>query len=64
MRREHHYILCIWSDSDGETVWRASLENLRTKEKFHFKNLEDLQTFLHPWPDRHEKEPGSSDATA
>ncbi len=56
MRREHLFVLRIWSDRDDGTAWRASLENLRTKEKRHFESLEALQVFLCSPPEPRERE--------
>ena len=41
------YLLRLWQvSSDGELVWRASLENPHTGERRGFANLTDLFTFL------------------
>jgi hypothetical protein len=46
VRREQLFILRLWSDSDRVGTWRASLENMRTKEVRYFRSMEELQTFL------------------
>ncbi len=46
MRREQLFILRVWSDSDRVGTWRASLENMRTKEVRYFKSKEELQAFF------------------
>lgn len=46
MRKEAAYILRLWCDSEHEEPWRASLENLRTKEKKAFADLTKLAVFL------------------
>jgi hypothetical protein len=41
------YLLRLWqADSNGELVWRASLENPHTRERRGFVRLEDLFAFL------------------
>ena len=41
------YLLRLWeTESGGEEVWRASLEDPRTGERKGFANLTDLFTFL------------------
>lgn len=49
MRRERLFILRLWSDSEHSNTWRASLENLRTKEARYFKGMEELQAFFSTW---------------
>jgi hypothetical protein len=51
MRKENTYILRIWSDSAREDTWRASLENLKTKEQQVFPNLDALLEFLKEHPE-------------
>ena len=46
MRRERLFVLRLWSDGDDADTWRASLENLRTKEIRNFKGIVDLQDFF------------------
>lgn len=46
MRREQLFILRMWSDGDSVETWRASLENMRTKEVRYFKSMEELQAFF------------------
>ena len=46
-RRYISYLLRLWQvSSDGELVWRASLESPHTGERRGFANLADLFTFL------------------
>lgn len=49
-REQRHYIsylLRLWQiKSEGELVWRASLESPHTGERRGFANLADLFTFL------------------
>ena len=41
------YLLRLWQvSSEGETVWRASLENARTGQRRGFTDLDDLCRFL------------------
>ena len=41
------YLLRLWQiRSEGELVWRASLESPHTGERHGFANLTDLFTFL------------------
>jgi hypothetical protein len=46
MRKEAAYILRLWCDSEHEEPWRASLENLRTRDIKTFADLSKLTTFL------------------
>jgi hypothetical protein len=46
MRKETVYILRLWCDSEHEEAWRASLENLRTRDVKAFADLTKLATFL------------------
>ena len=46
-RRYISYLLRLWQiRSEGELVWRASLESPHTGERRGFANLADLFTFL------------------
>ena len=45
MRDDALYILRLWCDGQ-ERIWRASLEDLRTKHREVFANLETLHAFL------------------
>ena len=49
-REERHYLsylLRLWQvRSEGELVWRASLESAHTGERQGFANLDDLFDFL------------------
>jgi hypothetical protein len=41
------YLLRLWQiRSEGEPIWRASLESPHTGERWSFANLSDLFTFL------------------
>lgn len=41
------YLLRLWqTESDGEPVWRASLESVRTGQRKGFADLRSLFTFL------------------
>ena len=41
------YLLRLWqTESVGEGIWRASLEDPHTRERKGFANLTDLFTFL------------------
>lgn len=43
----HSYLLRLWlAQEQGQTVWRASLENPRTRELLGFTSLERLFAFL------------------
>jgi hypothetical protein len=46
MRKESAYILRLWCDSEHENAWRASLENLRTRDVKAFGDLKKLIVFL------------------
>jgi hypothetical protein len=50
MRRETAYILRLWCDSEHEEQWRASLENLRTRDVKAFGDLSKLAAFLERQP--------------
>jgi hypothetical protein len=46
-RRYLSYLLRLWQvRSEGELVWRASLESAHTGERKGFANLDDLFDFL------------------
>jgi hypothetical protein len=46
-RRYLSYLLRLWQvRSEGELVWRASLESAHTGERQGFANLDDLCDFL------------------
>lgn len=48
--RYHLAVLRLWEErSDGERLWRFSLEDARTSERHGFKNLESLMAFLENW---------------
>lgn len=46
MRQESLYVLRLWRDGDHSDAWRASLEDLRSKEKTQFSSFADLCRFL------------------
>ena len=46
MRKEAAYILRLWCDSEHDEPWRASLENLRTRDIKTFADLSKLTAFL------------------
>jgi predicted secreted protein len=46
MRKESAYILRLWCDSEDNEYWRASLENLRTRDMNIFGDFTKLVTFL------------------
>lgn len=50
MREEVLLLLRFWRNG-GKGVWRASLEDLRTREKVRFADLEALLRYLeaHSW---------------
>jgi hypothetical protein len=59
MDRKRHgqfaYLLRLWREDDGaETVWRASLQDVRTGKRHGFPGLDEaftyLQQQLHPPP--------------
>lgn len=43
------YLLRLWraTDSEGQAVWRASLESTRTRQRQGFASLQSLFEFLH-----------------
>ncbi len=46
-RRYFSYLLRVWQvRTDGEVVWRASLEDPHTSERHGFASLEQLLEFL------------------
>jgi hypothetical protein len=46
MRKQISYLLRLWNDGKGEASWRASLEDIRTKETLTFASLEELAHYL------------------
>ncbi|CAN5753236.1 hypothetical protein BH24DEI2_BH24DEI2_14920 [soil metagenome] len=46
MRQESLYVLRLWLDSNHSDAWRASLEDIRSKEKVRFSSLKELYRFL------------------
>jgi predicted secreted protein len=57
MRKEAAYILRLWCDSESDEAWRASLENLRTRDLKAFADLTKLSTFLKEQPTQEKAEP-------
>ena len=60
MAKQHRgylsYLLRMWrTGSEGQAVWRASLENPFTGERKGFANLKDLVTFLQNQTDAQER---------
>jgi hypothetical protein len=57
MREEERLLLRLWRNGAGLQDWRASLEDLRTREKVSFARLKDLLHYLdtHQW--RHDPGP-------
>lgn len=46
-RRYTSYLLRLWqAESQGELVWRASLESPHSGQRWSFARLEELHTFL------------------
>lgn len=46
MREDVLYLLRLWRDGERPEDWRASLEDLRTKERVMFVTLVSLLDFL------------------
>ena len=46
MRQESLFVLRLWRDGDHSDAWRASLEDMRSKEKRLFTSFGDLYAFL------------------
>ena len=46
MREDALYLLHLWCDSERVEDLRASLENVRTRERTNFASLEALQVFI------------------
>jgi hypothetical protein len=42
----HSYLLRLWRSSQGNAVWRASLESAQSGERLAFADLESLFAFL------------------
>ena len=45
-RKSVTYALRLWCDGEREAAWRASLENLQTKERVNFSSVDKLVCFL------------------
>ena len=46
MRQESLYVLRLWREGDLPEAWRASLEDVRSREKVSFNTLTDPYSFL------------------
>lgn len=46
MRQQKSFVLKLWNDSCDEKMWRASLEDIHTKEKCYFSSLKALSIGL------------------
>ena len=46
MRQQKTYIFKLWNDSNDNSMWRASLEDIQTKEKTYFGSLEAFLAFV------------------
>ena len=46
MRRQKTYLLKLWNDGEGTETWRASLENIKTKEQIRFVDIRHLSEFI------------------
>lgn len=46
MRKEKMFVIRLWSDSESSCSWRASLEDLKTKQRQNFASLELLAEHL------------------
>jgi len=46
MRKEKIFVVRLWSDSESNSNWRASLEDLKTKQRQNFASLEQLTEYL------------------
>lgn len=46
MRKEKLFVIRLWSDSESSSNWRASLEDLKTKQRQNFASLEQLSEYL------------------
>lgn len=46
MREDALYLLRIWRDGAHIEDWRASLENVRTRDLVNFASVDLLQSFL------------------
>ncbi|MCA9836313.1 MAG: hypothetical protein KC422_05340 [Trueperaceae bacterium] len=47
MRQEKVFVLRLWSDSESTEIWRASLEDIKSKELNYFASLEHFSSYLH-----------------
>ncbi len=46
-KKYHSYLLRLWQEeTDGQSVWRASLESAQGGQRFGFASLPSLLTFL------------------
>lgn len=46
MRKQKTYLLKLWNDSSEPQNWRASLEDILTKDKQYFATMRDLSEEL------------------
>jgi len=46
MRKEAAYLLRLWNDGKSDRTWRASLQNVHSKEVMGFASLEILFDYL------------------
>jgi hypothetical protein len=46
MRKQISYLLRLWNDGKDSETWRASLENVHTRETLTFVSLEELAHHL------------------
>lgn len=54
-KKYRSYLLRLWRADALDQCWRASLEDLRTGERFGFESLEHLFTFLMELAERNAK---------
>ncbi len=51
--RRHSFVLTLWEEAgpypNAPPVWRASLEDAWTAERYGFRDLPDLICFLEQW---------------
>ena len=46
MRKQKTYLLKLWNDGEKTETWRASLENIQTKERIRFADIKHLSAFV------------------
>ncbi len=63
--RRHSFLLTLWEEAgpypNGPPVWRASLEDAWTTERYGFKDLCELTRFLEQWTGSSSAQPGEKD---